>query len=84
MSLTRKDLELYSTKNILFKIFLYTRMFKDTKRYHEKLDIYIDIVKCRVLHPVWFIVFLYWIIAWIFIQWIPETYKDIKKEFILF
>jgi hypothetical protein len=40
-------------------------------------------MKCRIIHPLWFIIFIIWMIVWIILQWIVVTYGDFKNEFII-
>lgn len=70
--------------NYFWKFMYYTWVLKFYSYQHKKLNVKINTAWFRILHPIWFIFLIFFIIVWIFMNWLLETFEDWKKIFILF
>ena len=83
MSIDKREIEEYSEKYLIFKILYKTKTFKEVEIYSKIFKKKYKSMKCRIIHPLWFIIFIIWMIVWIILQWIVVTYGDFKNEFII-
>jgi hypothetical protein len=65
--------------SIFWKILYYTWCLKSVIKKHKDLQLDIRHTKIRILHPLWFIIFIFTILIIMWAEWIFWLKKELKQ-----
>lgn len=70
-------------KNFIKKLYpiILFKLIKKRRYYHTDFKCWISKKKYRIIHPLWFILLIIYLISWILNEWIIETIKETKQNF---